>query len=87
MYPAYKLRDVLDEYAIVFFSLLNEGYRLIYADALLQAQIGDLPHMEKADREAFYRNLEWASMHPSDILKPSGKGSTPAELKKILGGN
>jgi|GEM_PF-4863523 len=85
MYPAYKLHDVLDEYAITFFALLNEGYRLKYADAQLLAQIADLPHMDKDNRARFYKNLEWASTHPSDILKSSGKGSSPAEIKKMLG--
>jgi hypothetical protein len=53
MYPAYKRLDVLNEYAVVFYALLNEGYRLRYADALLAAQIGDLPHMEKDRPRAF----------------------------------
>ncbi len=86
MYPAYKLRDVLEEFAVTFFFLLNEGYRLQYADALLIAHIGDLPNMEDKDRKNFYKNLEWASMHPSDILKPEGEGSSPAAIKKLLGG-
>lgn len=86
MYPAYKRRDVLEEYAVAFFALLNEGYRLRYAAALLQGHLNDLPQMDQSAREKFYRQLEWASMHPSDILKPSGEGSSPAEIKKLLGG-
>lgn len=86
MYPAYKLRDVLDEYAITFFALLNEGYRLMHGEYLMLAQIGDLPQMTAEDRRNFYKNLEWASTHPSDILKPTGEGSSPADIKKLLGG-
>lgn len=86
MYPGYKLRDVLDEYAISFYSLLNEGYRLKYGDMVLLAQITDLPHMKREDRIELYRSLEWAATHPSDILNSSGEGSSPAEIKKILGG-
>lgn len=86
MFPAYKLRDVLDEYAITFFALLNEGYRLRYGDYLMLAQIGDLPQMEANDRKNFYKNLEWASTHPADILKSTGEGSSPADIKKLLGG-
>lgn len=85
-YPAYKLADVLDEYAVVFFALLNEAYRIRYDDAMLAAQISDLPHMEKSGRDEFYRNLKWASMHPSDILKTDGEGSSPTDIKKLLGG-
>lgn len=87
MYPAYKLRDVLEEYAVTFFALLNEGYRLKNAEYTMLSQISDLPHMEKDSRLQFYRSLEWASTHPSDILKSSGEGSSPAEIKKLLGGN
>ncbi len=86
MYPSYQLTDVLNEYAVSFFALLNEGYRLRYEYALLMAHIGDLPAMEKGDREKFYKNLEWASMHPADIIKPSGSGSSPTDIKKLLNG-
>ena len=87
MYPAYKLRDVLNEYAITFFALLNEGYRLKHADYLMLAQISDLPNMEQKGRSKFYKNLEWASKHPSDILKRSDESSSPTDIKKILGGS
>lgn len=86
MYPAYKLRDVLDEYAVTFFALLNQGYRLRYSHYQMLAQISDLPHMEQDKRSSLYRNLEWASKDPSDILKPSGQGSSDAEIKRALGG-
>jgi hypothetical protein len=86
MYPAYKLQDVLSEYAITFFALLNQGYRLRYKNYLMLAGISDLPQADKSHREQFYRNLEWAATDPSDILSSSGKGSTDAEIKKALGG-
>jgi hypothetical protein len=86
MYPAYKLQDVLNEYAITFFALLNQGYRLRYKNYLMLASIGDLPAAEKAHRDQFYQQLEWAATDPSDILSSSGKGSTDAEIKKALGG-
>lgn len=86
LYPAYKLRDVLDEYAITFFALLNEAYRLKHGDYLMLAQLADLPNMEAKDRKVFYRNLEWASTHPADILKSDGKGSNPTDIKKLLQG-
>lgn len=86
IYPAYKLRDVLTEYAITFFALLNEGYRLKHGDYQMLAQIADLPKMNADDRRTFYKNLEWASTHPADILKSSGSGSSPADIKRLLGG-
>lgn len=86
MYPAYQLRDVLNEFAVTFFALLNEGYRIRYSDAIMSAQLADLPHMKAEERKEFYQQMEWASMHPSDILKSSDEGSNPAEIKKLLGG-
>lgn len=85
-YPSYKRADVLNEYAITFFALLNEAYRLKYDDYLMLAQLSDLPHMDKDQRTRFYKNLEWASMSPGDILKTDSEGSSPAEIKKLLGG-
>lgn len=86
MYPAYKLRDVLEEYAVTFYALLDEAYRQRYADYVMLARISDLPSIDQTHREEFYKNLEWASTHPSDIINKDGQGSSPAELKRILGG-
>lgn len=76
---------VMNEYAVTFFALLNEGYRLMHADLLLQAHIGDLPHMKPEDRRKLYREIEWASQHPSDILNLDEQGSSPSQIKKLLG--
>lgn len=84
MYPAYKLHDVLELPAISFFSLLNEGYRLHHTRLIELAHISDVPHMDKQARTEFYKNLEYASTHPSDILKPDSAGSSPEEIKKAL---
>lgn len=86
MYPAYKLSEALDMYAVSFFTLLNEGYRLRYKEYRLFAQIGILTIMKDRDRSSFLRDLEQAGTDFSDILKPSGQGSTPEELKRLLGG-
>lgn len=86
MYPAYTAATVLDMYAISFMSLLNEGYRKRFKHYQMLAQISDLPQMDETHRDEFYRNLEWAATDPSDILKPSGTGSTDDEIRKALGG-
>lgn len=86
MYPAYKRIDILNEYAISFLGLLNEGYRKRFRHYQMLAQISDLPKMEQVNREEFYRNLEWAASDPSDILSSSGTGSSDAEIRKALGG-
>lgn len=85
MYPAYKLRDVLDEYAFYFFALLNQGYRLRHEKNLMLATIASVPHMEEAARAKFIRDLEWAAKDPADILKSSTGETDTQELAKMLG--
>lgn len=86
MYPAYTLRAVLDEYAITFFALLNEGYRLQSGNYKMLANIARSALTDDADFQKFMKQLQWASTHPSDILKPSGEGSSPADIKRLLRG-
>lgn len=85
MYPGYQAEDVLEEYGVRFFALLNEGYRLRYEAALLTGHLNDLPSMDVAERRKLYQSLEWAATHPGDILKLGGTGSTPNEIKSVLG--
>lgn len=85
MYPGYRRHHVLNEYAVTFFALLNEGYRIRYEDAILQGHLNDLPSMSPTDRHAVYRELEWVSKHPGDILNPDEQGDDPGKIKKLLG--
>ena len=86
-YPAYKVRDVLDEYAVTFFTMLAEGYRLKYEHYTMVARIALLPHVKKEARTKFMKSLEYASKNPSDILRTSGNGTTDMnKVRKILGG-
>lgn len=85
MYPSYTLRDVLKEYAIVFFALLNEGYRLRYRHYLMLAQIAEMPMgVEVEQKRKFYDKLQFLASHPSDMLK-TGDGSGTEELRNMLG--
>ncbi len=86
MYPAYRLADVLDEYASTFYALLSEGYRIKNRNYEMLAVISDLPGADKDIRQKFYKNLEYASKHPGDILKTGNTGATPNEIKRLLGG-
>lgn len=86
MYPSYRPREVLEEYAIVFFTMLNEGYRQQAQHYLMVANIVRIPSSTPESTEKFLRELEWAATDTDDILKPVGKGSSPAEIKKVLGG-
>jgi hypothetical protein len=86
MYPAYTLRTVLDEYAVSFFSLLNEGYRLQNHNYLMLAYIARAAGTKDEDFQKFQQQLEWASKHPGDILKSASNGSDPAKIKRLLTG-
>jgi len=84
MYPAYKLSDVLNEYAVTFFTLLSEGYKRQAHRDLMAANVASVPHMDTAGREAFIRNLEWATKDPDDILGLNDSTGTIDDLRKML---
>lgn len=80
MYPQYKAADVLAEYAVTFFTLLNAGYRLENKRYMMMAQIASVPHMEDSARTGFLRQLEWSSKDPSDILETD---EGPADMNGV----
>ncbi len=85
MFPAYKPLDVMSEYAITFFSLLNEGYRQKYKHYQMLVQIISVPHMEDKVRKQFVKNLEFASSDADDILKTdTGTPNATEALKDIF---
>lgn len=86
MYPAYRFIDLVEEYATTFYALLSEGYRIRNKYYRTLAAISDLPNAPQEAKDEFYRNLEYASMQPGDILKPKGTYSSPSDIKKMLGG-
>lgn len=86
MYPAYRYRDILEEYAITFYALLLEGYRIRHKHYETLAVIAELPSADPDYKKEYYRNLQYATMYPGDILKQEGQGSSPTEIKKLLGG-
>lgn len=68
MYKGYKLRDVMDEYAIAFFTLLEQGYRLKLEEYRMQVNIISTPHMKEQDRKDFVKSLEQGATDLRDIL-------------------
>lgn len=85
MYPAYTAEAVLQEFAVRFFALLNEGYRERYRDYRMQSQIAMLPHIRQDNRGKILTQLDWAAKDPSDILSSSGKDATDEQLKRFFG--
>lgn len=87
-YPAYTVRSVMDEYAITFFTLLNEGYRLKHQHYLMMARIVLLPNVKKEARSKFLKSLEYASKSPADILRlgSNNQDTDMSKVKKLLGG-
>lgn len=84
MYPSYKPREVLEEYAITFIGMLNEGYRQRYERYYMLANIASITLLTSDSREKFLKQLEWASTDPSDILKPSDDYSGITDLKEVM---
>lgn len=84
MYPAYTREATLQEYAVTFFTLLNEGYRQKTRDLMAYAEIFMLPMMTPETRREIIKRLEWAAKDPSDILKSGEEASSTGDLKKFL---
>lgn len=84
MYPRYSYQDVLNELAVVFFSLLNNGYRLQSQRYMLLAQIASVPHMEDGARQSFLRQLEWSAQDPSDILDTEDADSSIDGVRNLF---
>lgn len=78
----------MDEYAITFFTLLNEGYRLKHQNYLMLARIILQPHVKKDARTKFLKSLEYASKSPADILRVGNNNQETdmTKVKKVLGG-
>lgn len=85
MYPGYTLRSALDEYAITFFALLDEGYRQKAKDYRMLAQLLMAPEMEPKAWKQLLKSLDAAGHDVGDILKPSGDYSGIEKLRKVLG--
>lgn len=85
MYPAYSLRDVLNEYAITVFSLLNAGYKAKNKHYLMLAKVYGLPYTDKETATKFTQQLQWAAKGADDILNPSTEGSSTSDIRKALG--
>jgi hypothetical protein len=68
MYPAYTLRQVLDLYAISFFTLLGEGYRIKAEHYFMLAQVSAVTIMTDAARDEFFDKLQLAAQDPSDKM-------------------
>lgn len=85
MYPTYRPLDVMNEYAITFFSLLNEGYKLKYRHYTMLAQLISIPHMKDEHRNKLMKQLEFASSDPDDILKTDVQSNDGmADLKEMF---
>lgn len=87
MYKGYTVRTVMDEYAITFFTMLNNGYRLEMQRYKMLANIASVPHMKDEDRKDFMRQLEYAGQDPSDILNTEGLDDYSGldKLKEMFG--
>lgn len=84
MYPAYNLHDVMAERAIVFFTLLNEGYKIRFQHYHMLAIITMSPNMKESGQKQLLQQLEFLSNDSDDILDSSEDSNSIADLKRIL---
>lgn len=84
MYKGYTVRDVMDEYAITFSSLLEEGFRQEARDNLMKAHLAMAPEMKGEDWKNVVRDLKNASLSPDDILNTKSTPGAEEQLKQAL---
>ena len=82
MYPAYTREAVMNEYAVSFFTLLEEGYALRYQNLRRMAQLFMAPEMKPEAWRSYMENLEVLSKRASDILIPDDDYSGLEKLKQ-----
>jgi hypothetical protein len=85
MYPRYSAKEVLNEFAITFFTLLNEGYRLQNQHYQMLVNVVSVPHMEESSRRTFLKQLEYATQDASDILGADDDSDDFGSVAKLLG--
>ena len=84
MYKGYKTRDVMDEYAITFTCLLEEGFRRENRHNLLLARLNMAPTMKTQDWKKVMDGLEELNRLSGDILEETPEISIE-KLKKVFG--
>lgn len=82
MYPAYTRDGVMNEYAVSFFTLLEEGYALRYRAMRRMAQLHMAPEMKPEAWRSYMENLEVLGKRASDILIPDDDYSGLEQLKQ-----
>jgi hypothetical protein len=76
----------MQEYFIRFVSMLNEGLRQMNAHYEMLAFIQLLPTATAEDREKFMQQLQWAAMHPDDILDSNSGDVDMNQVKELFRG-
>jgi len=78
---------VLNEYAIVFYSLLNQSLQIDAIEQFKQIEAASYPFMEKADRQNILSGLERQSSDIIELLDQENTAEGLTRLKKIFGQN
>lgn len=84
MYPQYSLRDALKLPAITFFTFLNVGYKLKFADLYLHAVTSQGPEMKPEAWQDLLAHLRYADEGISAILEPDIDETDPDKIRKLL---
>lgn len=65
-YPAYKLNDLLEEYAIRVELLIDEALKLDNIKSLNEVTIVSIPHLKKEDARRIIRQMEASAEDKDD---------------------
>ncbi|PIW95319.1 MAG: hypothetical protein COZ85_00600 [Candidatus Moranbacteria bacterium CG_4_8_14_3_um_filter_34_16] len=84
-YQGYTMTDVLDEYAIRFFYLLDDMYKIKAEEQEAISMASAYPYMKKEDARTYMSNLSRAKRDIIDIGRNNDNYDGLTALKKSLG--
>lgn len=64
---SYRFVDVMDEDARIFFTMLNEAYKIGANEKLEEINIILMPHMKKHDRNEIRQAYKKMTLEPTDL--------------------
>ena len=71
----------MSEKAVIFFTLLNESYRLSAEERLQEITVNSVPHMDSADAKKVMSSYEQASRDIMDVIKDDDNYDNLSKLK------
>lgn len=85
-YHGYRFEDVLREKAHIFFTLLNEMYKIYAIEKIQDINVVSVPHMKRQDAMSVVSTYRQMAEDPVESLSENNDYSQLDNLRKNLSG-